>query len=119
MDRDAQLEAYEERLRALAARVAEVGFVARGSVVQSSTRCGKAGCRCQADPPVLHGPYWQWSRSVDGKTVSRRLSPEEARLYKRWIANGRRLDRLVAQIEDISARAHELLLPGRARRTRS
>lgn len=119
VDRAEQVKSYEDRLRALADRVAEVGFVARGSVVQSATRCGSPGCHCRADPPVLHGPYWQWSRSVKGKTISRRLTAEEARLYKQWIANGRRLDKLVAQIEDTSTRATELLLPERSRGARS
>ncbi len=38
------------------------------SVASRHTRCGKAGCRCQADPPRLHGPYRQWTAIIDGKT---------------------------------------------------
>jgi len=55
--------------------------------------CGKPGCRCQADPPPLHGPYWQWTRVVAGKTVTRRPTEPQARLYQEWIANRRRLTR--------------------------
>ena len=74
------------------------------------TTCGKPGCRCQGDPPHRHGPYYQWSRAVAGKTVSRRLNEREAEIYRGWIANRRRLEEIVAEMERISAAAGELLL---------
>ncbi len=111
-----QLEALHARLTELGRRAGDVGFVIRGSVVPNFTTCGSTGCRCKANPPSLHGPYWQWTRSVGGKTVSKRLKPAEAKLYQRWIANGRKLDRLVAQMERISLKASELLVKtGRSR----
>ena len=87
-----------------------VGFISHGSVVLRYTSCGKPGCRCQGDPPQRHGPYYQWSRAVAGKTVSRRLSEGEAELYRSWITNRRHLEQVVAQMEQISAAAGELLL---------
>ena len=105
-----RLERYERSYRALAAELAGLGFISQGSVVVRYTTCGKPGCRCQADPPHRHGPYYQWSRAVAGKTVSRRLSESEAELYRGWIANRRRLEEIVARMEQISAAAGELLL---------
>ncbi|MHB8452096.1 MAG: DUF6788 family protein [Mycobacteriales bacterium] len=96
----------------MAAELATVGFISPGSVVSRYTSCGKPGCRYQADPPQRHGPYYQWSRAAAGKTVSRRLTEAEAEadLYKDWIANRRRIEQLIAQMEQISATAGELLL---------
>ena len=74
------------------------------------TSCGKPGCRCQGDPPQPHGPYYQWSRAVAGKTVSRRLSEREAELYRDWIANRRHLERIVTEMEKVSAAAGKILL---------
>jgi len=105
-----QLQRYERTYRALAAELATIGFISPGSVVLRYTSCGKPGCRCQGDPPQRHGPYYQWSRAVAGKTVSRRLSEGEAELYRSWIANRRRLERIVAQMEQTSADAGELVL---------
>jgi len=109
-----RLERYQRSYRALAdelaAELATVGFISPGSVVSRYTSCGKPGCRCQADPPQRHGPYYQWSRAVAGKTVSRRLNEAEAELYRSWITNRRRLEQIIAQMEDISAAAGELLL---------
>lgn len=62
--RTEQLADYQRRYRELAGQLAEVGFIATGTVVQRSTRCGTPGCRCHADPPQSHGPYWQWTTKV-------------------------------------------------------
>lgn len=105
-----RLETFEAKYRALAAELAEIGFIIPGSLVTRTTSCGKPGCRCQADPPQRHGPYLQWSRAVAGKTISRRLSEPEADLYREWIANRRRLEQTVHQMEEISAAAGEILL---------
>jgi hypothetical protein len=106
-----QLQAHERRLRQLAMQLADSGFISSGSVVQRSGRCGTTSCRCHADPPQLHGPYWQWSyRPAGGKTISRQLNERQALLYQEWIANRRRLLAVVAEMEDVSRRAGELLL---------
>jgi hypothetical protein len=104
------LERHEAKYRALAAQVAQIGFISPGSLVTRTTSCGKPGCRCQADPPHRHGPYHQWSRAVAGKTISRRLTDTEADLYRTWIANRRQLERIIAQMEQVSAAAGEILL---------
>ena len=105
-----RLERYERTYRSLTAELADSGFISLGSVVVRETSCGKPGCRCQGDPPRRHGPYYQWSRAVAGRTVSRRLDEREAELYRGWIANRRRLERIVAQMEEVSAAAGEILL---------
>ena len=105
-----RLENYERRYRALAAQLAEVGFISPGSLVSRKTSCGKPGCRCQVDPPQRHGPYYQWSRAIAGKTASRRLGQREAELYRDWIANRRQLERIVTEMEKLSAAAGEILL---------
>jgi hypothetical protein len=104
------LAALEAELDRLKAQIAAVGFVCSGSVVRRFMPCGKPGCRCQADPPKLHGPYWQYSHKVAGKTITRRLTPEQARLYQQWIANRRRIDQLLARMEQLSSQAAEILL---------
>lgn len=105
-----RLEGYEAKYRSLANKLAQVGFISPGSLVVRETSCGKPGCRCQADPPERHGPYYQWSRAVGGKTQSRRLDPAQAELYRSWIANRKHLEAIVTEMEELSARAGEILL---------
>lgn len=105
-----RLNRYEAAYRALAAELSEIGFISPGSLVVRETSCGKPGCRCQADPPRRHGPYYQWSRAVAGKTISRRLNEGEAELYRSWIANRKRLEAIITKMEKLSADAGEILL---------
>ena len=105
-----RLAKLEQRHRALATQISEVGIIAAGSVTRRYTRCTSVGCHCNADPPTPHGPYWQWSAKVNGKTVTRRLSAHEAHLYQEWIGNDRRIRSLLAQIRTVDAKAAELIL---------
>lgn len=107
-----QLNAYHSKIRQLANELAEsAGFVCSGSLVLRHMRCGSPSCRCHADPPQLHGPYWQWSyRPTGGKTVSRQIGQRQADLYREWIANRRRLIALIDEMEEVSRQAAEILL---------
>jgi hypothetical protein len=105
-----RLAAHERRYRDLARQLADIGYIASGSVAPRFNRCGKANCACHADPPRLHGPYWQWTSKINGKTVNRRLTQREAELYSEWISNDRQARALLAQMRDIAAQATQLIL---------
>jgi hypothetical protein len=105
-----RLAGYQRRYRTLAAQLADIGYIAAGSLAQRDNRCGKPNCHCHGDPPQLHGPYWQWTTKVNGKTVNRRLTQPEAELYQEWIDNDRRQRAIIAKMREIAATATELLL---------
>jgi len=112
--------APQDRAARIAAELARLGLALPGTLIQRSVRCGWAGCRCHADPPELHGPYWQWTRKRAGKTVSRLVPDDQVDHYRQWIDNHRRLRELVAELEDLTlavadeGSGHQ----ARARRTR-
>jgi len=103
---DADAEGYEQLKRA----VSQVGLIRRGSLVTRLVPCGRPGCRCQADPPQLHGPYQQWTTKTRGRTVTVRVHPEQARLLREWIANGRKLNQIVAEMQRVCLRLTDRLL---------
>lgn len=94
--------APQDRAARIAAELAALGLALPGTLIQRSVRCGRAGCRCHADPPELHGPYWQWTRKRAGKTVSRLVPDDQVGAYRQWIDNHRRLRELVAELEDLT-----------------
>ncbi len=94
--------AQRAEARRIARSLADVGFVLPGTMTERLTRCGKANCRCHAEPPVLHGPYHQWTRKVDNKTVTRLMSDEQLADYGPWLDNERHLRALVAEMEALS-----------------
>lgn len=105
-----RLDAYQRRYRQLARQLADIGFITSGSVAPRFNRCGKANCACHGDPPKLHGPYWHWTAKVNGKTINRRLTDREARLYNEWIANDRQLRALLAEMREVAAQATDLII---------
>jgi hypothetical protein len=87
------------------AAIARSGMVLSGSLTERRTRCGRANCACHADPPRLHGPYWQWTRKVANKTVGRWMSAEQRDDFEPWIDNNRKMKELLARLEALGAEA--------------
>lgn len=106
--------AAARRIAAELAGIARSGEVLAGSITERRTHCGRAGCRCMADPPRPHGPYYLWTRKVAAKTVGRWLSADQAAEYRRWTENHRRLKELCGQLEAIGEAALQADRPARA-----
>ena len=92
----------QDRAAGIAAELASLGLALPGTLIQRHVRCGKPGCRCHADPPVLHGPYWQWTRKTGGKTITRLVPDDQLDDYRQWLDNHRRLRALVAELEALT-----------------
>jgi hypothetical protein len=95
-------------------RLADVGFICQGSLAELYTSCGNPNCRCR-NPDQRHGPYSQLTWKQDGKTVTRRLSTEDAALYREWIANRHQLEAVLEQMRDLSRQAGEYILTAKGR----
>lgn len=106
---ETELEALKQQYQALQDRIREIGFVVPGSVIERHTVCATLSCHCHAEPPVRHGPYFQYSRKLGGKTVTRRLDADQAENYRQWITNRRKLDEILDQMDQISGQAAEII----------
>ena len=85
----------------IAAELASLGATLPGTVTRRATRCGRPNCRCHADPPQLHGPYWWWTRSVNGKTVTRMLSDELYDAFRTLFEGHSQARELLAQLDQL------------------
>jgi hypothetical protein len=111
---EARLRELTEEHRAVAARLAGIGPVYEGSMSRQMLKCGKEACACHRDPARRHGPYAYWTTKVKGKTVSRKLSVEEADLLEEWIKNRREFDALKKKLLLLSRKMVPLALDVRA-----
>lgn len=107
MRADTPKPGYRSTRAALAAALGDIDGLLPGSVIVRHMRCGKRRCACKADPPALHGPYIQWSRTEDGKTVTRSLTEDQLARYQPWFDNARKLKDLVGKLEAASLHAFE------------
>lgn len=67
----------------------EIGPMLPGSISEQWNVCGTPGCRCKdAKNPVKHGPYYQLSFTVGGRSstlfVRKKDLPEARRRIKRY-----------------------------------
>jgi len=103
-------ERYDRLKRELALLATQMGFALPGSVQSRFFECTRRNnCRCHDDPANRHGPYHYWTRKVQGKTVSISLTDEQLAVVREWIESGRRLDRVVKQMQHESLRAFTVI----------
>ena len=99
----------EREHRKLAERLSRIGFIWPGSLSRRYLTCGNSECACQRDSKARHGPYIYWSTKKAGKTISRKLPPEEAHLLEGWIANRQEIKAIVDQMMAISQAAFGII----------
>ena len=83
----------------------KIDFILTGSIIKHYTKCRTASCRCMKDPDYQHGPYYDWTRKVKGKTVTVRLTKEEAEIFKEWTGNKKQFYKIVKMMEKITLEA--------------
>ena len=79
----------------------QIGFSLPGTITIRRARCGKPRCAYAADPRPAR-PDIQWTRTVNGKTVTRTLTHAQYQAYAPWFANARRLRALAAELQALS-----------------
>ncbi|MEK7836768.1 MAG: DUF6788 family protein [candidate division NC10 bacterium] len=75
-------------VRSLAARLAELRPMRRGSLSERYVKCNKPGCACGQDPQARHGPYHSLTRTVGGQTRSQWVPADQAVRIREQIAAG-------------------------------
>jgi len=54
-------------------QISELGDFQPGSITSATRRCGNPGCHCAKPDDLGHGPHFQLTQKVDGKTVTQNL----------------------------------------------
>ena len=68
-----------------------------------------------------YGPYYQWTRKLQGRTVIQNLTPSQVKAYGRAIRENQKLEKLLAELRAASLKMLEATTKGvqkrRARKT--
>lgn len=94
-----------EEHRRLASRRAQIGPLCEGSLSRVFQKCGNPSCRCHRNRKHRHGPYFLWTRKVRGKTVTRKVPPEQVPQCREWIENNRKVNRILRRMRNLALRA--------------
>ena len=105
----------ERRLDGLRRSLLALGPVAQGTIMRRTIRRENP-----ARPGEMkdHGPYYQWTRKIAGRTAIQNLTAAQARTYGQAIRENRRLERTIAEMRAVSLKLLELTTTGVAKRRR-
>lgn len=101
------IDEYIQKFEKYQNELNDIGFILTGSIITNYTRCYSAGCRCMDDSEYRHGPYYNWTRKIRGKTVTVRLTKEEAETLKKWTENKKLFYEIIKKMEKITLDAVE------------
>lgn len=97
--------APDPRFRQACHDLLHLEYFLKGTVLKRMMKCGQPNCACQRDPSQRHGPYFEWTYKVKGKTVNVKLSSQAAPLYQAATKQHRKLKAALARMERLSRTA--------------
>jgi type II secretory pathway component PulJ len=103
--RPALSSASGQRFRQARQELQQLDYFLKGTVLKRMMKCGQPNCACHRDPAQRHGPYFEWTYKVQGKTVNVKLSPQAAPLYQAATKQHRKLKAVLAKMERLSRTA--------------
>ena len=103
------MERMEKEYARLKGRLGAVGPVLQGSILARTV--AREDPRAPGRMRPL-GPYYQWTRKIGGRTVNVNLSPEQAKVFGRAIAQHRRLEALLERMREVSLKMLEASTEG-------
>ena len=112
----------------LAERIVGAKPMRRGSLSERYVKCSKPDCPCGENEDARHGPYYSVSRVVDGRTQSRWLNTEQAKIVRRQVEQGQEFRKTIeaywqacerwadAELETLEAASTEAAKKGASKR---
>jgi hypothetical protein len=116
MKKEASIRSLKRRYERLAAQLAQVGYLIPGTI---NERIVQGRAEKKQVEGKEYGPYYQWTRKVEGKTRTRNLSEMEAAEYARAIENNRKVEAILQEMRAVSLNILEKELVGVTKRKRT
>jgi hypothetical protein len=90
-------------------QISELGDFQPGSITSAIRRCGKPGCHCAKPNDPGHGPHFQLTQKIAGKTVTQNL-PSQAAVRKAQgeIAEFRKFQSLTGDLVEVNRKVCRL-----------
>jgi hypothetical protein len=98
-----RLPALVDDRSSLLRQIAQLGDFQPGSITSATRRCGSRACHCAKPNDPGHGPHFQLTQKVEGKTVTQNLpSPEAVRKAESEVAEFRKFQTLTGDLVDVN-----------------
>jgi len=104
------IPSIEARIHQIQHELASLGDFRVGTLSQQFNVCGKPHCKCKADPPERHGPYYRLSFTRKGKGHTRSVRIADVETVKQQVNNYTRFKDLVQEWVDLASELSNLRL---------
>jgi hypothetical protein len=92
----ARSRTLQARYEKYAHRLTTLGPICQGTVIKRND------VRQRGGKTKTYGPYYLWTRKLEGKTLSIALSQQQYDLLKHAIANQNRMDKILAKMRSLT-----------------
>jgi len=97
------LSAFVDDRSTLLQQLSELGDFQPGSVTSATRSCGSPSCHCAKANDPGHGPHFQLTQKIEGKTVTQHLPSSAAvRKAESEIAEFRKFQTLTGELVDVN-----------------
>jgi Family of unknown function (DUF6788) len=89
----------EQKIAQIKSKIINLGPMLPGSISEQWNVCGTPGCMCKsAENPIKHGPYYQLSFSVKGRSSSMFIRKQDINEARRRIKRYQELKKLLFEL---------------------
>jgi hypothetical protein len=113
---ESRVRTLQLRIERIKRELCEIGELRPGVLSKQYNVCGQPSCRCKADPPRKHGPYYQLAWARHGRNTTRFIRESDAPRVRKELKNYERLQTLVDKWIGLSLELCEIRLKQRRAR---
>ena len=107
VNRETQLEVEIGKVKE---ELSRLGDLRPGSLSTQFNVCGSPNCKCKADPPQKHGPYFQVSFTRKGKGSTKFVKEDDLPAIRKQLKNYERMKELIDRWIELSMELSNLRL---------
>lgn len=100
----------EKKIEKIRQELLSLGNFRPGALSEQYNVCGNPNCRCKADPPQRHGPYYQISFTRKGKSSTKFVKKHHVVTVRKQLKNYARFKELIDQWIDLATELSQLRL---------
>lgn len=108
-----RIRALESQIGRIKGELERLGDLRPGSLSVQYNVCGNPSCRCKADPPKRHGPYYQLSFTRKGRSRTKFVKKPQLKEVKKQLKSYARLRSLIDSWIELSTELCQLRLEQR------
>jgi len=109
-----RMRTLKAQIKAIKRELVKLEELRPGSLSRQYNVCGSPGCRCKANPPQKHGPYYHLSYTRKGKGGTKAVKKADLPAIRTELASYARLRQLVDRWIDLATELSDLKLELRA-----